>query len=308
MSPASVAAGLMVLASLACFRVASISVGRHRALVRVTGLDQGDGLAGGAQPRGWTALVSALPSPPPWLTAALGAADVPIAPEVAWSGWLTAATMAALAGLVLGGALLAVLALAAVAVAPAIALRSQRGRANTSVDQSLPQALEAMARSLRCGATLRQAVAESARETRGPLSLELAQVATQADHGRPLVESLEDLSRRRPVPGVSLAVAALCLGIETGGAQARAIDGVAVTLRDRLAVAAELRALSSQARISALVIGVAPIGFGAFAATTDSGTADFLLHTPGGIAILATGLTLDGLGWLWMQRLARVQA
>ena len=103
-----------------------------------------------------------------------------------------------------------------------------------------------------------------------------------------------------------LGVAALCLGAETGGAQARAVDGVAATVRERLAVAAELRALSSQARISALVIGLAPIGFGAFAAATDPRTSAFMLHTPAGLILLATGLVLDGLGWLWMQRLARV--
>ena len=105
-----------------------------------------------------------------------------------------------------------------------------------------------------------------------------------------------------------LGVAALCLGAETGGAQARAVDGVAATVRERLAVAAELRALSSQARISALVIGLAPIGFGAFAAATDPRTAQFMLHTPAGLALLVGGLILDALGWLWMQRLARVAA
>ena len=72
-------------------------------------------------------------------------------------------------------------------------------------------------------------------------------------------------------------------------------------------MAAELRALSSQARISALVIGLAPVGFGAFAATTDPRTSQFLFHTAPGLALLVTGLVLDVLGWLWMQRLARVE-
>ena len=131
-------------------------------------------------------------------------------------------------------------------------------------------------------------------------------MADQAGHGAGLVEALEALAARRPRPGVRLAVAALCLGVDTGGAQARAVDGVAATMRERLAVEAEVRALSSQARMSALVIGLAPLGFGAFAAATDPRTSEFLLHTPVGLALVCVGLLLDGAGWLWMQRLCRV--
>lgn len=163
-----------------------------------------------------------------------------------------------------------------------------------------------MARALRTGASLRQAVAEAAHRTPGHLGHELQRVSTQAERGVPLVQALDELAARRPLPGVRLAVAALCLGAETGGAQAQAVDGVATTLRDRLAVLAEVRALSSQARISALVISLAPLGFGAFAATTDPRTATFLFHTGAGFALLVAGGVLDGVGWMWMNRLSRV--
>ena len=182
--------------------------------------------------------------------------------------------------------------------------------------RELPLALESIARSLRSGASVRQAIGEAAAARRagpgrrrpgaGRLQAELATVADQAGHGAGLVEALEALAARRPSPGVRLAVAALCLGVDTGGAQARAVDGVAATMRERLAVEAEVRALSSQARMSALVIGLAPLGFGAFAAATDPRTSEFLLHTPAGLALVSVGLLLDGAGWLWMQRLCRV--
>ena len=174
------------------------------------------------------------------------------------------------------------------------------------MERALPAALEAAARSLRSGASLRLAIAEAAVATPGQLGRELAEVARQVAHGATLVVALEALAARRPVPGVRLAVAALCLAAETGGAQARAVDGVAATLRDRLGITAEVRALSSQARVSAMVIGLAPLVFAGFAVTTDPRTGRFLFHTPAGLALLAVGVSLDGLGWLWMQRLARV--
>src|SRR5439155_897231 len=82
----------------------------------------------------------------------------------------------------------------------------------------------------------------------------------------------------------------IALAAESGGAAARAIDGVGETLRANLAVAAEVRAQSAQARLSALVIALAPLGFGALAAGTDRQTADFLFRTPIGLGCLVVGL------------------
>ncbi len=262
-----------------------------------------------------------LPSAPAWLEGALDDAAVDIPCPTVWLGWLAAVVaLPALAGVV-SGAAAALLVLLAVGGLPVLVLRSRRGRAGSRIEMELPLVLESIARSLRSGASVRQAIGEAARpvngggrrspETRGGrrggrLRGELATVSDQAGHGAGLVEALEGLAGRRPSPGVRLAVAALCLGVDTGGAQARAVDGVAATLRERLAVEAEVRALSSQARMSALVIGVAPLGFGAFAAATDPRTSEFLLHTPGGLVLVAVGLILDSVGWLWMQRLCRV--
>lgn len=249
-----------------------------------------------------------LPAAPARVEGWLDRAGVELAAATAWCGWLLALSAAGLLALLLAGPPVALLVIGAMVVAPAIVLRVRRNEGDARLERGLPGALEAVARSLRSGASLRQAMAEAALVTPGRLGRELAEVARQVAHGATLVAALEALALRRPLPSVRLAVAALCLGVETGGAQARAVDGVATTLRDRLGIAAEVRALASQARMSGLVIGVAPLAFGAFAVTTDPRTGQFLFHTPVGVALLAAGLSLDALGWLWMQRLARAPA
>jgi len=260
-------------------------------------------------PAGGRAARRPLPAPPPRVAAALADADVPLPASLAWTLWLGALAAGSLVALTAGGPGLAGVAAVALVVGPALALRTRRGRADARIEQALPVALEAVARSLRSGASLRQAVEEAGRAATGggrALASELSRAAAEAGQGASLVAALEAIAARRPLAGVRLGVAALCLGAETGGAQARAVDGVAATVRERLAVAAELQALSSQARISALVIGLAPVGFGAFAAATDPRTAQFMFHTPAGLALLVAGLLLDAVGWFWMQRLARV--
>ena len=227
-----------------------------------------------------------------------------VAPAVV-SRWVPVVAAGSVVAAVIGGPGLALVVLAAGAGGPLIWLWLNRDRLDRRIEQLLPDALEAVARALRAGGSLLQAVEVAAASLPPPLRVDLGQVGTGARHGGGLVAALEAWSERRPLPGVRLAVAALALGAETGGAQARAVDGVAATLRQRLATAAELRALSSQARMSAAVIALAPLGFGVFASATDGRTASFLLGTPIGLVCLTAGLALDGVAAVWMHALTR---
>ena len=140
------------------------------------------------------------------------------------------------------------------------------------------------------------------------MAADLVAASRRASEGAPFTAALDGWAARRPLPGVTLAVAALVLAADTGGTSAHAVDGVAATLRERLGVADEARALASQARASALVISLAPVAFCALSATADPANARFLLRTPLGLGFLASGLALDALAAVWMSRLTRAVA
>ncbi len=131
-------------------------------------------------------------------------------------------------------------------------------------------------------------------------------VIVAAERGVPLVEAIDGWAGTLPGDGVRLAGAALALSAELGGAAARSLDGVAATLRDRNGLRREVRALSSQARASAAVIGLAPVAFAVLVASVDPQTLDFLVRTRAGIFCLLAGVVLDGVGAAWMHRLATV--
>jgi len=261
----------------------------------------------GAEPRRERRAVR-LPGTPSWLASALSDAEIPLDAERAWAVWLGLGAAGALAGAALGGPAPAAGGAALGASAPLFVLRTRRGAAAVTAEAALPVALEAVARGLRSGASLHQAVAEAAAGTPGALGAELQLVAAAAARGTSLVQALQAWGERCPRPGVRLTVAALCLGAETGGAQARAVDGVAATLRERLAVAGEVRALTSQTRASMFVIAAAPVVFCLFASATDPRTSTFLFRSPAGLICLAAGISLDIVGGFWMRRLCRVAA
>ena len=110
-------------------------------------------------------------------------------------------------------------------------------------------------------------------------------------------------SRPRDTPARRLVGAAVDLGAETGGATGQVLDGVADTLRERLALEREVAALSSQARASAALLVVAPVVFAVLAAAADPRVGAVLTGQPVGWACVAAGLLLDALGALWMRRM-----
>lgn len=247
-------------------------------------------------------------TPPSWVGSALTDTGLAVDPPRAWSMWLVSLAVAAVAGAAAGGAGAAAVAVGAVVATPLVAWRLLRRRAGDRLEAALPAAVDAVARSLRSGVSLRLAIAEAAAVTPGPLAAELGSVARSIQRGSSVVAALEAWGERQPTPGVRLVVSALCLGAETGGALARAVDGVAATLRQRLAARAEARALATQARASAAVLAAAPLAFTAVTSLADARTATFLFRTPTGLLCLAGGLALDAAGALWMARLTRIDA
>jgi tight adherence protein B len=184
-----------------------------------------------------------------------------------------------------------------------VARRGLPKRAARRDARLLPGALEEIARSLRAGRSLRQALDEAGAATPGALGAELSAVARRAAEGVPLEEAAAWWREQRPTADVRLAAAALVLCTRAGGQPARALDGVAASLRAEQALAGEVRAQSAQARLSAVCATMAPLAFTALTCATDHATAAFLLHTPAGWACLAAGLGLDAVAALWMRRI-----
>lgn len=290
---------LLTLASATAARTAAVSTRRMLIGRRLVLAEPGPG--------GLVAQVASVAPPPAWFVRLHAGAAVGVDRDRLWVGWLLALALSVPGALLAGGPGLALVAVAVVVGAPLGAMLASSGRGDRILEHDLPEALEAMARSLRTSASLGQALEEAAATTPGPLGGDLRRAAGEVANGEALAEAFDRWGEHRPLPGVRLAVSALGLGAETGGAHARALDGVAATIRSRQAVVREVRALSSQARYSGLVITLAPLGFSALAAATDEWTAGFLLRTPLGLACLTLGLLLDAVAALWMYRLSQVE-
>jgi tight adherence protein B len=178
--------------------------------------------------------------------------------------------------------------------------RSVDDRRRQRADRRIPLLLDRVVRQLRSGATIPIALQRVGRESPDPDSRRLAE---ELRRGRPLVGALGSWRSEDPMPNRQMASVALELAASAGGASARVLDGVAESLRDRVALEREVSALSSQARASAVVLVVAPVGFAICAAMFDHRILDVLVGRPVGWACMVLGLALDLVGAAWMAKM-----
>ncbi|MBM3659686.1 MAG: hypothetical protein FJW95_09310, partial [Actinobacteria bacterium] len=157
---------------------------------------------------------------------------------------------------------------------------------------------------LRSGHTLPTALVDAA-EARDPVATDARRLLRRVEHGEPVVSALAWWADDRGDDAVRAVAGALAVATTTGGGAADALEGLARSLRDQHGARAEAAALSSQARMSAVVVGAAPFAYLAFSAAVDPGAARVLVATPVGRVCLALGIGLDAIGALWMRRIVR---
>ncbi len=180
------------------------------------------------------------------------------------------------------------------AAALAVVARARRDRgAGPDAEAAV---LLGIAAELRAGASLRSALAGGASRAPG---LPLAQAVRFAAAGRPMAEVAEELRRALPHNG-RLAAAALELTAATGARSAEVFARLAERATTAGELARERRALSAQARLSAWLVGGAPVAFVAVMMLIGPGLTGAGVLIPAGVGLIAAG---GAVVW-WMVRRA----
>ncbi len=178
-----------------------------------------------------------------------------------------------------------------------------RSRRHRLLIGALPEFVDLVARGLRGGANLHVALTEAA-EGEGPASRSIREVLIRVAGGERLGEGFDRWAGGLDHPDANVVRAVLRLGESTGGALAVPLERAAATLRERAALSDEIRALTAQARVSSMVVALAPLGFLGVVTLVDRGSATVLFTSPLGLACLVAGLVLDAVGIVWMSRIA----
>jgi tight adherence protein B len=202
--------------------------------------------------------------------------------------------------------------LAAVATAVGLAvrhvlLRRSASRVRRLVADQLADAVSATAAGLRAGLSLPQSLAYARDEVEEPLRSDLTGLVSAIDVGVPIAEALDAWAASHDTDDARLLAGVLDLHRQSGGDLPSVLDGLSATLRERRAAHREVRALTAQARLSGVILGLLPIGFFGFLLLTSRREMLEAIATPLGGSALGIGLGLELLAFLWIRHLLEVR-
>jgi tight adherence protein B len=174
-------------------------------------------------------------------------------------------------------------------------------------EHQLPDTLTLLASSLRAGFSLMQGLEAVAQETAEPMRSELQRVFTEVRLGRPIEDALGDAADRMDSNDLRWTVMAIRIQREVGGNLAVLLDTVADTMVKRERVRRELRALTAEGRLSAVVlILITPL----LALAIYLIQPDYLkplTHDFFGIMGLIGAGILTVVGWFWLRRIVDIE-
>ena len=164
-----------------------------------------------------------------------------------------------------------------------------------------------MAGSLRAGYSLLQGVEAVAQEIDEPMGGELRRVLAEARLGRVLEDSLDEMAERLDSRDFAWAVMAIRIQREAGGNLAELLSTVAETMIARERLRREVRALTAEGRISAIILGLLPIGLGLIMYGMNRDYINVLLHDNFGQVLLIGAGLLAGVGFYWMKKTIEIE-
>jgi tight adherence protein B len=181
----------------------------------------------------------------------------------------------------------------------------QRRRARFAA--SMPEAIGLIVRGLKAGLPIADTIVAVGREIAGPVGEEFAGVGDELRLGQSLEAALWDVARRFRLAALDFFVITLSVQRETGGNLARTLENLDEILRGRDAMRLKIKAMSSEAVASAVIIGVLPLAMGALMLVASPGYIDPLFTTSLGHVLLAGAAASMTVGALVMRQMVRFE-
>ena len=148
------------------------------------------------------------------------------------------------------------LALASIPIVYVMRVRARRLR---RFEEVLPDAIDLFTRTMRAGHNIHSGLETMANETLDPVRMEFRKVMEELALGSPLEATLHNLGKRVPIIDLKFFITGLVLQRQTGANMVVVLENLAMLVRERLNMAAKLKAHTAQQRFSAGLLCMMPV-------------------------------------------------
>jgi tight adherence protein B len=215
-----------------------------------------------------------------------------------------AALLAGMVGAVIFSGTFLVLVTMAVGGAVPFGVIYMKGKQRTKAfENQLPDLLITLAAALKAGHSFRQGLQTVVDEGRPPASKELKRVLTEAQLGRPIDESLNEMAVRLGSKNFEFVITAVTIQRQIGGSLAGLIDMVADTVRQRQQFIRKVRGLTAMGRAGSYVLMGLPFVIAAAITLMNSDYMAPLYYSSTGHKLMILGFTMMGIGSLLLKKI-----
>ena len=173
--------------------------------------------------------------------------------------------------------------------------------------ESFPDAIDLMIRGLRSGLPVSESIKSVAAEMSDPVGTEFRHVADALKLGSSIEEAMWSVARRLQIPEFKFLVIAMSIQRETGGNLAETLGNLSTLLRQRKQFKLKIRAMSSEARASAYIIGSLPFVTFGLIYLINPDYVTMLFEDMRGMVMVGLGLTSIAAGAFVMSKLVRFE-
>lgn len=213
----------------------------------------------------------------------------------------------ALLGLVLGSVIGMAVGLALGAVAPAAVLQLLVERRAKKFANQLPDVIKLLAGSLRAGFSFLQGLDSVVEQVSDPIQKELRRAMAASRLGVPIEDALSEVAERVGSRDFAWTVLAVRIQREVGGNLAEILDTVWDTMIQRQRLRREVKTLTAEGRISAMVVGALPLLLGGFMYMVNKPYIRQLFDSLSGQIMLMGAIGMELVGVWWMYKTIQIE-
>ena len=168
---------------------------------------------------------------------------------------------------------------------------------------SFPEAIDTMCRGVRSGLPVTESIASVGREMPDPVGLEFRRIADGVRVGKTLESAMWEITRRIDSPEFRFLIIAMAIQKETGGNLAETLGNLSELIRRRRQLRLKIKAMSAEARASAMIIGSLPFIMFTLLMVVNSGYMLTMFHSLGGKLMLGAAFGWMCIGWAAMTKM-----
>lgn len=147
---------------------------------------------------------------------------------------------------------------------PVMLIQRVRNRRIAKFEELFPDAIDLFNRSMKAGHTIHSGLETIASESLDPVKMEFRKVTEELGLGSQIDQALLNLGKRIPLIDLKFFITGLILQRQTGANMVEVLENMSLLVRERLNMAAKMKAHTAQQRMSAGLLCALPIvvGFG----------------------------------------------